>query len=36
MNIFLKSSIEEQDDKEILLYYILGGKSCTQLVFASF
>ena len=26
MNIFLKSSIEEQDDKEIVLYYILGGK----------
>lgn len=26
MNIFLKSSIEEQDDKEIVLYFILEEK----------
>ena len=26
MNIFLKSSIEEQDDKEMVLYFILEEK----------
>ena len=26
MNIFLRSSIEEQDDKEMVLYFILEEK----------